>query len=228
MVMVNEGGVEMDVRSYFYIDEKEFYRICNQLIQNIDLISKKKSTNSNITYGINTGSFDLLKKLLPNISLDGSLNGQFEDSADIRITIEDKISSVLECFAEPEDISSIWLSNQLCDGEIFVGKGDFALTKIVTKEGDIEYFDEIENLDYTLSRLPYDAVLVFEANSLIRQEPDDNIPPIEMRMNIQKIEKGIHHYYKKIVEYVDFRFKILGEIDITSNYILVNPIVVWR
>lgn len=41
MVMVNEGGVEMDVRSYFYIDEKEFYRICNQLIQNIDLISKK-------------------------------------------------------------------------------------------------------------------------------------------------------------------------------------------
>ena len=92
-----------------------------QLIQNIDLISKKKSTNSNITYGINTGSFDLLKKLLPNISLDGSLNGQFEDSADIRITIEDKISSVLECFAEPEDISSIWLSNQLCDGEIFVG-----------------------------------------------------------------------------------------------------------
>lgn len=83
-------------------------------------------------------------------------------------------------------------------------------------------------MDYILSRLPESAILVFEADFLVVQEPNNLIPAIEMKMKVEKLSKNIHHYASKIFEYASFNFSVLGEVNTTRKKLLINPIIVWR
>lgn len=216
----------MEIRSFFYIDENEFYGISNQLIDNIKDVECIEKLESKLEGGLSIPTSNLTKKFLPEIALSGALNGVEENKINIQISIEEKVQHVLEKIEKIEDILELWIDNRIRDGQVIVGAEEFVLVKIFTDKEVIENFDHINNLDYILARLKEDDVLVFEANSFINR--NTHCPPVIMKMTKSKMFKRIHHYSGMICEYQSFRFKIIGEINRTSKNILINPIVVWR
>lgn len=213
------------MKSFFYIDESEFNSICNQIADNVSKISTKKTKSGNIECDIETGS--IFKKIVPELKIDGILQGTEEKYIDQTITIEEKIEMTVN---EVEKLGNAITDHTktIRDGEIVIIEGEFALNKIIVEEDEITDFDKIENLDYILGRLPEQSVLVFECNSLAIHNPISTIPVFQMKMQYKKVKKGIHHYSSKIFEYANFTFKVLGEINICTTKVLINPIVVWR
>lgn len=213
------------MRSFFYIDEEEFDLICNQVMDNVVSISSKEIKDGNIECNIEFGS--LFKKFIPGFNVGGILKETEEKCTNRMVTIEDRILFIIQ---EIEKFGTITSENakDIQDGEIVIIEGGFVLDKIITEDRIFSNFDTIENLDYILARLPEQSILVFECNSLSIQNPIEALPVFQVKMHCKKIKKSIHHYADKISEYVSWNFSIMGEMSLSKNKIIINPIVVWR
>lgn len=210
---------------FFYIDEREFYGIYNQIFDNVKDIQFRYILDANITGGIQTNT-SIVNKLLPQFSAESTVAGTKDSLIITQKSIEEKIIEIIEYFGNVKELKEVYLTEEQ-KSSICAVCGNFALTKIITNEGYMENFDCFDRLDYHLSRLKEDVILIFEANSLIIQNPDSQYPPVIMKMSKDKMIKRIHHYSSKIAEYESFSFNVLGEIEKNLKGISINPIVVW-
>ncbi len=214
--------------SLFYIDEKEINMLYEQNHVSIEKKVTKKDEGS-LNANLRIGTSGIVRKMFSSeIQGSGTVNNSILEEVEIKSGLGNKISEIINEYKIEE------LTNELEDGKIVCFSEYFTLFRIDTEDCSYEEYDHIENLEYILYRLrDAKSIFTFEMNKFhLRMVGYENKNPkidfILMKMQSSKLYKEIHHYSRKVKEYVPFLFNIIGEINIIKNGYIIKPYIVWR